>query len=112
MKKVKSFIVEGNTVTHNGKKEKDIAKNVDLEVNKFLVNLEGELIDIKITPVFQGATGDYAFVTVIYDGKETREEKAAKEAAIKLQKEEDARAEKEREAAEKEAKESAHKWKK
>lgn len=72
MIQVKSFIVKGETTTRNGVKIKDIADNVDREVNKFLENLEGELVDIKLNTEFVGASGDYCFVTVLY-----RAEKAA-----------------------------------
>ncbi len=75
MKKFKSFLVQGNTTTYNGKMKKDIAENVDKEVNQFLSTLDGVLIDVKATPILQGASGDYAFVTVLYEKEETVEEK-------------------------------------
>ena len=67
MIQTKSFIVEGNTVTLNGKRTKDIAQKVDTQMNDFLRGLKGKLVDVKITPMFQGASGDYAFITVLYE---------------------------------------------
>lgn len=67
MKQVKSFIVKGDTVTRNGVQERSIAKNVDVQLNSLLEGLDGTLVDVKITPQFMGASGDIAFVTVIYE---------------------------------------------
>lgn len=69
MLQVKSFIVKGDTVTRNGHQEKSLGLAVDKEVNEFLSNLDGELVDIKIEVSFFGASGDYAFVTVLYKGE-------------------------------------------
>lgn len=66
MIQVKSFIVQGNTTTKNGVRIKDLGENVDRELNQFLAGLEGELVNVKINTEFIGASGDYAFVTVLY----------------------------------------------
>lgn len=66
MLQVKSFIVTGSTVTRNGVRERDLAINVDGKVNDFLATLDGELVDIKINTEFIGASGDFAFVTVLF----------------------------------------------
>jgi hypothetical protein len=70
MLQTKSFIVIGNTTTKNGVKVKDLAENVDRDLNSFLEGLSdrgGKLVDVKINTEFIGASGDYAFVTVLFE---------------------------------------------
>ena len=75
MLQVTSFIVEGSTTTLNGRRTKDLAKNVDAQLNGFLSGFKGKLVDVKVIPEFQGANGDYAFITVLYEADEPVQQK-------------------------------------
>jgi len=75
MLKAKSFIVVGNTVTKNGVRVRDLAEQVDVKINEFLGTVaEDALVDVKINTQIVGASGDYAFVTLLYKGAAEEEE--------------------------------------
>jgi hypothetical protein len=68
----KSFVVTGETVHRNGKKEKDIAANVDAAINDFLAKNPGKLVHL-IPNVNIGPTQDNAFVTIVLDVEKAAE---------------------------------------
>jgi len=68
MLKTKSFIVVGETLTRNGKPEKNIAEKIDKAINEYLAGLgDAKYVDLK-TNVQIGTTNDNGFITIITDG--------------------------------------------
>ena len=77
MSQVKSFVVNGETTTRNGKKEKNIASNVDAVINEFISGVK--VVDIKTCIDFGTAgIGDWALVTILYEGEPAQPKKVGR----------------------------------